>query len=201
VTITKAITISSECSEAGVLVSGTNGIVVNVPNATDFVVLRGLDIEGLATGLDAIKVLTGGSVQVEKCTINRFSGFGINFVTTVANTKLSVSDTFVRNNGSGVNGGGIVIQPSAAANAAVSNVRMMNNVFGFKTTGPTKVTVVNSVSWANSFAGFAATGASGPVLNIERSVSSQNGTGIVCDAGTTVRLGNNSITDNGAAVS
>src|SRR5882672_9600037 len=47
VTITKPITISSEGFEAGVLVSGTNAIIVNVPNATDFVVLRGLDIEGL----------------------------------------------------------------------------------------------------------------------------------------------------------
>src|SRR5205807_3000693 len=46
VTITKPITISSEGFEAGVLVSGTNGIVVNVPNATDVVVIRGLDIEG-----------------------------------------------------------------------------------------------------------------------------------------------------------
>src|SRR5437588_582983 len=34
VTITKPITISSEGTEAGVLVSGTNGIIVNVPNAT-----------------------------------------------------------------------------------------------------------------------------------------------------------------------
>src|ERR1700686_5897590 len=32
VTITKAITISSQCFEAGVLVSGTNGIIVSVPN-------------------------------------------------------------------------------------------------------------------------------------------------------------------------
>src|SRR3979411_2641254 len=37
VTITKAITISSEFTEAGVLVSGTNGIIVNVPNASDLV--------------------------------------------------------------------------------------------------------------------------------------------------------------------
>ncbi|MEY2499360.1 MAG: hypothetical protein QOD12_2916, partial [Verrucomicrobiota bacterium] len=44
VTITKPITISAEGVEAGVLVSGTNAIIVNVPNATDFVVLRGLDI-------------------------------------------------------------------------------------------------------------------------------------------------------------
>src|SRR4051795_7653967 len=71
-TITKALTVSSEFAEAGVQVSGVNGIVVNVPNATDEVILRGLDIEGLGTGavnsLPGIKVITGGSVHVEKCT-------------------------------------------------------------------------------------------------------------------------------------
>src|SRR6059058_3743596 len=56
VTITKPITISSEGFEAGVLVSGTNGIVVSTPGANDVVVLRGLDIEGLGTGLSGIKV-------------------------------------------------------------------------------------------------------------------------------------------------
>src|SRR6185312_8723505 len=53
VTITKSITISSEGIEAGVLVSGTNGIVVNVA-ATDVVVLRGLDFEGLGSGLNGV---------------------------------------------------------------------------------------------------------------------------------------------------
>src|SRR3982750_182854 len=93
VTITKSITISSEGFEAGVLVSGTNAIIVNVPNATDQVVLRGLDIEGLGTGLSGIPVLTGGTVMVEKCTINHFTVSGINFVTTVANSQLHVVDT------------------------------------------------------------------------------------------------------------
>src|ERR1700709_652683 len=50
VTITKPITISSWNFEAGVLVSGTNAIIVNVPNAADTVILHGLDIEGLGTG-------------------------------------------------------------------------------------------------------------------------------------------------------
>src|SRR5579885_3327637 len=54
VTINKAITISSEGFEAGVLVSGTNGIVIQA-GANDTVILRGLDIEGLGTGLDGIK--------------------------------------------------------------------------------------------------------------------------------------------------
>src|SRR5258708_7772250 len=40
-TITKSISISSESGEGGVLASGTNAIVVNTPNPTDVVVLRG----------------------------------------------------------------------------------------------------------------------------------------------------------------
>src|SRR5579859_6624884 len=63
VTITKSITISSQSFEAGVLVSGTNGIVV-AAGPTDVVVLEGLDIEGLGTGLDGVKVLTGGTTYV-----------------------------------------------------------------------------------------------------------------------------------------
>src|ERR1700682_4953716 len=42
VTITKSITISSEGFEAGVLVSGTNAIIVNA-GANDVIILRGLD--------------------------------------------------------------------------------------------------------------------------------------------------------------
>src|SRR6187399_3007928 len=65
VTITKSMTISSEGFEAGVLVSGTNAIIINA-TTTSNVVLRGLDIEGLGTGLDGIKVLGGlGSLHVE----------------------------------------------------------------------------------------------------------------------------------------
>src|ERR1700680_5148936 len=46
VTITKPITISSQCTEAGVLVSGTNGIIVQA-GVNDRVLLRGLDFNGL----------------------------------------------------------------------------------------------------------------------------------------------------------
>src|SRR5437588_12023560 len=108
VTITKPITISSEGTEAGVLVSGTNGIIVNVPNATDVVVLRGLDIEGLGTGLNGITVITGGTVNVENCTINHFTQNGINFAPTVANSQLRVVNTIVRSN-NGAGGAGLSV--------------------------------------------------------------------------------------------
>ena len=82
VTITKSIAIDCEAGTAGVLVSGTNGIVVNVA-ATDTVALRGLDFEGLTTGLSGILFVGGGTLHVDKCIIRLFNsssaGFGINF--------------------------------------------------------------------------------------------------------------------------
>src|SRR5436309_2391599 len=51
VTITKPITLEAVGAVASVLVSGTNGIIINTPGATDTVVLRGLTVEGLGTGL------------------------------------------------------------------------------------------------------------------------------------------------------
>ena len=197
VTITKPITISSEGFEAGVLVSGTNGIIVNVPNATDNVVLRGLDIEGLGTGLSGITILTGGNVIVEKCTINRFTVSGINFVPSVANSKLHVSDTVVRNNGNftASTGQGIFVNPGSMAKATLSRVQMESNVAGLKVQGASNTTVVDSVASGNAFAGYS--GATSPaILTVERSVATHNGTAIVCNSGTSVRLGNMSIVDN-----
>src|SRR6476619_3586903 len=52
VTINKSITISSEGFEAGVLVSGTNGIIISAA-ATSNVVLRGLDLEARAPASSA----------------------------------------------------------------------------------------------------------------------------------------------------
>jgi len=113
VTITKSITISCTGVEAGVLVSGTNGIVVNV-TSTDVVILNGLDIEGLGTGLDGVKILGSGNVVVRNCNIHHFTGNGVNVVGT-AGAKTLVQDTVIANNGGGVN----VQGQSGAANSAV----------------------------------------------------------------------------------
>jgi hypothetical protein len=197
VTITKPLTISSEGFEAGVLVSGTNAIIVNVPNAGDAVVLRGLDFEGLGTGLSGVSVITGGTVFVEKCVINHFTISGINFAPTVAGSQLFVSDTIVRNNGNfgASSGQGIFIAPTSTAKAGLDHVHMENNVAGLKVQGSSNTTVTDSFATGNAFAGFSGAG-SPAFLTIEHSVSTKNGTGVVCNAGTTVRLGNNSITDN-----
>jgi hypothetical protein len=100
VTITKSISILSQF-EAGVLVSGTNGIVVNAA-ASDKVLLEGLDIEGLGTGLNGVNMIGGGKLVVRKCSIRNFTGNGVNVVGT-ANARAFVADSLIIGNGGGVN--------------------------------------------------------------------------------------------------
>src|SRR6201994_1245486 len=54
VTITKSITIDCTATLAGILVSGTNGINVSA-GTNDVVFLKGLDFEGIGTGLVGIQ--------------------------------------------------------------------------------------------------------------------------------------------------
>src|SRR6185312_10217402 len=62
VTITKSITILSESIDAGVLVAGTNAIVISA-GATDVVELTGLNFNGLvgtaSPGLTGVKIISG----------------------------------------------------------------------------------------------------------------------------------------------
>lgn len=55
-TITQAISVHCEGVIGGVLAAGTNGINANAA-ATDHIVLRGLDIDGVGAGLKGINVL------------------------------------------------------------------------------------------------------------------------------------------------
>jgi hypothetical protein len=206
VTITKSITISSEGFEAGVLVSGTNAIIINA-TSTSNVVLRGLDIEGLGTGLVGIKVLGAlGALHVENCTINNFrgtNGSGMEIATSVAGTtKVFVQDTIVRNNGifpPTSTGQGILLNSTVATSATLDHVRLDHNVAGLKIQGPGNVHVSDSIAANNAFAGYSAfnTGAN---LTIERSVATHNAASgaaaVVCNSGATVRLGNVSFSDN-----
>lgn len=111
VTITKSIQIRSEF-EAGVLVSGTNGIVVTV-GATDKVLLEGLDIEGLGTGLDGVKMIGTGKLFIRKCSIRNFKINGVNVAGT-ANARVFVEESVITGNNVGINLKGIGGVPNIA---------------------------------------------------------------------------------------
>ena len=154
VTITKAITINSEFIEAGVLVSGTNAIIINA-GVNDRVVLRGLDIEGLGTGLNGIRFLAGASLQVQKCMIRNFrgaapNGNGISFTPSGA-SELFVDDCTISSNGTDSSNGGITIRPTGtgSATAVLNRVSAENNsngimVDGDSTTGQSTVSIRDS---------------------------------------------------------
>jgi hypothetical protein len=185
VTITKSITISSEGFEAGVLVSGTNAIIVNA-GISDVVVLRGLDIEGLGTGLAGIKVLAAGAVHVENCTINHFTQLGIDFVptsATITTSQLLVTNTIIRNN-SGASSGGIRVKPGANVSAlgSIENTQLKNNFFGIRVEDNSSVTAKNTTAANNATAGFiAVSNVNGVTLNLESCVASGNVNGIKAD--------------------
>jgi hypothetical protein len=211
VTITKSITISSEGFEAGVLVSGTNGIIVNAGN-TGIVVLRGLDIEGLGTGLAGIKVLSVGSLYVEKCTINHFIQKGIDFEPSSASavtSQLHVSGSIIRNN-TGVSSGGILIKPGSNVTAIgmIEDTQLRNNTFGLRvedSSGVTaNVTAKNTTASDNiGGSGFIAVSTSlGSTLNLDKCVATGNGFGIRADGlNATARFANCMITGNGTGIS
>jgi Right handed beta helix region len=119
-TITKSIQILSGF-EAGVLVSGTNGIVVTV-GVADKVLLEGLDIEGLETGLDGVKMIGTGKLYIRKCLIRNFTMNGVNVAGT-ANTRVFVEDSLITGNNVGINlkGAGGASNTAFLANSVLDN--------------------------------------------------------------------------------
>lgn len=127
VTITKSITIRSDGVEAGVLVSGTNGIIINAA-ATDRIVLDGLDLDGLGTSLNGINIISAREVIVRNTSIRGFnaaaSGNGI-LVNSATKVSVTVTDSLIANNNvgvsvisSGLNGSARVYQSLLTGNSA-----------------------------------------------------------------------------------
>ncbi|WP_136618775.1 MULTISPECIES: hypothetical protein [Mesorhizobium] len=142
VTITKSITIRSDHVEAGVLVSGTNAIIVNA-GATGKVVLEGLDIEGLATGLNGVNILSGQVVYIIRCDIRHFTQNGVNSISSTAGARVFIQDSTINQNGGGVN-----VQGNGVGNIAALNRVLVdgNTTFAIQATNAGNVlAVANSV--------------------------------------------------------
>jgi len=136
VTITKSITI--DCfglGNGGVLVSGTNGIVVNLPSATSRVVLDGLDIEGVGTGVSGVLMNGLGELIIRNTVIRNFLTAGVNLQGTAGtpNTRVLVQNSLITNSGTGFNVAGA---SGASNNAQVINTLIDSNTTGISVTGP-----------------------------------------------------------------
>jgi len=155
VTITKAITIASEgAGEAGVLVSGTNGIVVQAPPGS-LVNLRGLQIEGLGTGLSGVRVISG-DVTIENCVIRNFRGspgVGIN-VEATSNSRVFVNNSTITGNLIGIRSSNSAAGPIVVQDTTIDR----NQHFGITATNAFGIVTLNRATVLGSPTGISAPG-------------------------------------------
>ncbi|MEO7935383.1 MAG: hypothetical protein ABIR27_03920 [Dokdonella sp.] len=207
VTITKSITIEADGAIASVLVSGTNGIIINAANVD--VVLRNIKFVGLGTGLNGIRFLQGSSLLVEKSSIEGFTQSGISIESSTA-MKLSVLDSVIRGNGSAgvATGGGITIQPttSGSVRGILDHVQIVQNLgSGLRvgspdvaTLGPISLTVRDSVTSTSSDNGIlVAGGNSASQVMLDNVLSAENGVGVFASgANALIRMSGSTVHGN-----
>jgi hypothetical protein len=175
-TITKAITIDGGGGQvASVLVSGTNGIVVQA-GPSDVVILRNLRFNGIGTGINGIRWLAGKALFVESCYIFGFTNNGIDIAKSDGG-KAYITDTTVENNGvSGLQSRNTVTN----VQTTVDNSRFENNQFGIASEDFSKISVRHSVTAGNSSVGLLSEAVTaGPaLLDVHDSTSAHNNIGL-----------------------
>jgi hypothetical protein len=198
VTITKSISIVAVGVVAGVLVSSGNGITVNAPGAV--VVLRGLTIEGLGTGVNGIQFDAGSALYVEDCTINNFQQWGIYVDPSAGQSNVFVSHTVLRNNSDD----GIFFGPTGSATVfgTLDNIRTENNgdsgVEAAAAAPARAIISVESSTSANNSRGIVAGGQGGhSTISLSNVTVFGNTTGLsALSGGDIISFGNNRILDN-----
>ena len=174
VTITKAITIDGTGQLGSLVNSLTNGIVISA-TTNDRIVLRGLQIDGAASGLIAIRILTAKSVRLEDVTIINQTGRGID-IQPAASVQVAAINTQIRNCG----GIGIVAQgttPGAVKLSLMNSTIDGSGSHGMWITNGNTATVENSLFTHNALAGVIADGANTRVT-ISHSNFSENLNGV-----------------------
>lgn len=204
VTITKSIALICDYTEAGVLVSGTNAIVINTA-ATDIVTLKGLDIEGLGTGLNGIRFIGAGTLHVHKTQIRGFrgaSGNGISFAPTGFG-ELFVDSCYITDNGTATTAG-ILTKPTGtgSANVTINRTQLENNSNGIIVDGSTSTGVAVNITVRDSLvAGSASGGMLGTTLATKAAVGGTiDNTVITGNAGSGIKADGAAVSGAGSAI-
>jgi hypothetical protein len=177
VTITKAISIDCRHVQAGVLTNAASAINVSA-GVNDVVWLRGLDVNGLDTAANGIKVNSGKRVNIQDTDIYGFATGGVNVTSSTANSKVVIQNSNIEN----IAGTGVTVVPTAAnVRVVVRNSVVNGNGTGVSVNGTAQsvnASVFNSLIADNTGVGVFATGSLA-----------------------TVRIGGNEITGNGTGIS
>ena len=212
VTITKAITIDGAATQASILASSVNGVIINItapnPAGNNTVTLRNLSINGAAinstgTGINGVRILSAGTVNIENLRIERFTQWGV-AVETNAAVNVNIVDSTISNN-IGSAGGGVLVRPGAAgsANVMLDNVVFDKNRIALLVEDRGKATANDTVASGGTVFGFnAKSTAAAAELNLNRCLAANNTqAGIRSEgAAATIRIADTASIDNGAGL-
>ena len=192
VTITKAITIDCGGVTGGVLVAGTNAVIINVATANAHVNLRNLTILGLGSGLSAVRILSCRFVTLDNVKINGFATAGVDLAPASGAVGLVINDTHITNTS-------VAVRVSGAGGSAViiDNLTTANGGRGIElATGTATISIDNS-AFQNHFVAAIATTAGNGTINVAGSLVASNvlafGAG---SSGSTIRISDNDILNN-----
>jgi hypothetical protein len=223
VTITKGMTIDGGGGQvASVLVSGTHGIVVQA-GPSDVVILRNLRINGLGTGINGIRWLSGKELIVENCDIFGFTTNGIDIAKSdggrafilhttsanngqrgISNTSTTTNVSVDINNSNFVGNGGAGVEAADFSVFSVRDTNASGNNFGFvlqpTSPGTATMNIANSTAANNLIAGLFVGGTSGAATaNITGLSLLSNPSGMTIQApGIVHSFGDNKNTTTGA---
>jgi hypothetical protein len=194
VTITKAITIDCGGVTGGILAAAVNGVIINA-GVNDRIVLRNLSIQGVGTGINAIRFLAGLHLTVENVRISGFTTIGID-VSKSASGNVYVRDTYITNVPKGIR----LFTGAGGINAQIENSRFdaLATSALEVASGSTVASISNSVIM-NSGTALITTG--GGFINADNNVIAKNTTGVNASvAASSIRITRNAFQDNGTAV-
>jgi hypothetical protein len=209
-TITKSITIEGGGHIAGVLASGTSGIIINITAApaTDpgNVTLRNLDINGFSTGTFGVRILAAQRVVVDNCVIYGFrstlggsNGRGISDERTAASPipMLWVTNCDVRNNI-----GGIAATGGSALRVHIDNTRVSGQTsIGVFVNGGAKVSIRSSQVSGNASDGIHIETAGTEMMVVGSLVANNQGVGLNNLSGSQFSVADTTVVNNVTGVS
>jgi hypothetical protein len=193
VSITQSVTIEAATGVTGFIHPPSGDAVTINVGPTDSVVLRGLTLNGGAG--NGINFNTGGNLFVESCVINGFAADGVRYA---GSARLSLKDSVLRTNGTGVE----ILSSASSVAVSVDHCRFeQNSATGFtsQATVPVKGIISNSVFFAGGQGiNFQSPDLVSAQLTVDRCTIATNVNEGVRGAGilTFVRVSNSVVTNN-----
>jgi hypothetical protein len=189
-TIVKSISIECKHTQGSVLAPGTNGI--NVNGANIIVHLRGLVIEGTASGTIGVNFINGSQLHISDSKIYGFttgSAMGIKFAPPAGVTAtLTLTDTIISDNGTTATNGGLIVQPltTGSAHVSLTRVQLLSNSTGVRAdgtgvTGFVRVSMRDSTVASNGTGLLALSAAGVTRITASNSTVAHNTTGVSAD--------------------